>query len=502
MKYDAIVIGAGNGGLVAALTLQKKGKKVLVLEEGIRPGGVASSFILGRFEFERSLQTFIGYGCEEQHGKIYDLFKRLGIVSKVNFQKISEVLHVLTINTHEEYSFPCELEKFILKMEEYVKGSSDSMIHFFQLASEMDQALTDISNHEDFDYAELALKYPNFAKYGNATLESVLQEIKMPKKTQEILSSFWYYFASPSKEISFVSFAVIFYSLVLNGLWIPEMRSSDISRALESELESAGGKIKFLSKVNKVLIKDNQAVGVLCSDGKEYFADYFICNISPHIFYGSLLPNFSEKAKQLCNARLLGGRGICVYLGLNQSANELGLHHYQYSICYNLDSNLEFQKKKELYHESCMATVIKENTSNDTCILMLTSFYPYDVLTKISKEKYFEVQEGIAETLIKGFERAVGISIKHAIEEIKIATPVTFSKSFGYPEGAIYGYMAKGYDNIVPRILGEKEEKILSNVRFCGGYGSYLAGYYASYLSGERAALKTLKDMEEGRIDG
>jgi len=90
VKYDAIVIGAGNGGLVAALTLQKKGKKVLVLEEGIRPGGVASSFILGRFEFERSLQTFIGYGCEEQHGKIYDLFKRLGIVSKVNFQKISE----------------------------------------------------------------------------------------------------------------------------------------------------------------------------------------------------------------------------------------------------------------------------------------------------------------------------------------------------------------------------------------------------------------------------
>ena len=29
--FDVIVIGAGNGGLVAALTLQKKGKKVLLL---------------------------------------------------------------------------------------------------------------------------------------------------------------------------------------------------------------------------------------------------------------------------------------------------------------------------------------------------------------------------------------------------------------------------------------------------------------------------------------
>ena len=31
--YDVIVIGAGNGGLVSALTLQRQGKKVLLLEK-------------------------------------------------------------------------------------------------------------------------------------------------------------------------------------------------------------------------------------------------------------------------------------------------------------------------------------------------------------------------------------------------------------------------------------------------------------------------------------
>ncbi len=38
-NYDAVVIGAGNGGLTAAATLAKAGKKVLVLEQHNTPGG-------------------------------------------------------------------------------------------------------------------------------------------------------------------------------------------------------------------------------------------------------------------------------------------------------------------------------------------------------------------------------------------------------------------------------------------------------------------------------
>lgn len=33
MNYDAIVIGAGNGGLATAATFAKKGKKVIVFEK-------------------------------------------------------------------------------------------------------------------------------------------------------------------------------------------------------------------------------------------------------------------------------------------------------------------------------------------------------------------------------------------------------------------------------------------------------------------------------------
>ena len=54
-KFDAIVIGGGSGGNVGALTLQKGGKKTLLIEKHNITGGTGSSFRRGRFEFETAL---------------------------------------------------------------------------------------------------------------------------------------------------------------------------------------------------------------------------------------------------------------------------------------------------------------------------------------------------------------------------------------------------------------------------------------------------------------
>ena len=61
-NYDAVVIGAGNGGLVAAARLAKEGKKTLLIERHNLPGGFATSFVRGRFEFEASLHELCGVG--------------------------------------------------------------------------------------------------------------------------------------------------------------------------------------------------------------------------------------------------------------------------------------------------------------------------------------------------------------------------------------------------------------------------------------------------------
>src|SRR5690606_11631567 len=77
-KYDVIVVGAGNAGLVAAATTAKNGLKTLLLEKHNLPGGCATSFRRGRFEFEPSLHELASVGDKEHPDTVYKIFDNLG----------------------------------------------------------------------------------------------------------------------------------------------------------------------------------------------------------------------------------------------------------------------------------------------------------------------------------------------------------------------------------------------------------------------------------------
>lgn len=493
-EFDTIVLGAGNGGLTAALTLQKKGKKVLLLDKGRVPGGFASSFVRGRFEFEASLHELCEYGDESNPGEVYEIFKKLGIAKSLETKIIPETFCVYETSTNSYYEMPIGEEKFLEKMESYVPNSKESMTIFFSLCKEVQAAFkyfNETKGHPDSQV--LMEKFPRFMVVAPYSVEKVLKEIKMPLRARQILETYWSYLGSPASKLSFAHYASMIYSYIIKGPVILNKNSHQISLALSEEFENSGGTVKYLTGVREILVNNNEVEGIITKDNQKFLTKHIISNISPNVVFEKLIKkeNVPLRANQLLNTRILGARGICIYLGLNKTMEELGLKNYSYFIYQTLNSDIEYKRMHSIYNGNLVATL--KNYGKDSSILCITSLVFGDEFTRlVNKENYFEIKEKIAEHFVSSFEKNLNVNIKDAIEEIEIATPLTFARYGGHPDGVIYGYLATSYDNLLPRIMTEEQEIFIKGLRFCGGFGSRLSGYSSAYINGHQEALKTL----------
>jgi len=70
MKPSSVVVGAGAGGLVAALYLQRAGHDVVLLERGAHVGGCASAFAAKGFRFLAGATTLVGLEPDMPLGRV------------------------------------------------------------------------------------------------------------------------------------------------------------------------------------------------------------------------------------------------------------------------------------------------------------------------------------------------------------------------------------------------------------------------------------------------
>jgi len=120
-SFDVVVIGAGNGGLTAATTLAINGVNILLLEQHNLPGGYASSFVRGRFEFETSLHELDEYGPESNKGAVKRLFENRYNLD-INMVRVPEAYRLIITNSEEnvDITMPFGIENFIEKLEKKV----------------------------------------------------------------------------------------------------------------------------------------------------------------------------------------------------------------------------------------------------------------------------------------------------------------------------------------------------------------------------------------------
>ena len=231
---------------------------------------------------------------------------------------------------------------------------------------------------------------------------------------------------------------------------------------------------------------------------------YIICNANPTMVYANLCPQevVPDRERKLAAARRYSARMFVVYLGLNKSAEELGLKDYSYFLPASADSVKEYNSLKRIETNRfnialCYNVVNPKASPEGTCIVSLTTTYTEDCWSEIDPKDYVRTKNQVASGMIDWFEQQTGIIIRPYIEEIEIATPWTFCRYASVPQGAAYGYELRDWDNMMPRMMMMREEYPIHGLRFCGASSIRGDGYNSAIFSGDIMAKLTLAQMEE-----
>ena len=504
-SVDVLVVGSGNAGLATAATTAKLGLSTLLVERHNVPGGSASSFRRGRFEFEPSLHEMANFGPPEQPGDVRDFFDWLGV--EVEMLPVEDAYRtIVTGPDGYDVSMPFGIPNYIAKMEQVAPGSAASMGAFFSLVGDVGRAMGYLAAAKgNPDLEVLMAEHTNFMKVSNSSVGDILDMIGMPEKTQHILLTYWPYMGTPRSQFTFVMYALILYRYLSLGAYIPRGRSHELSLALVKNIRDNGGEVWFNTEVAQLLVKDGRCYGVVTKDGMEIHADAVVANFFPNRAFSSMMDEDQIPVAEVkrANARRIGMSGFSVYLGLSKSPEELGIKDYSVFMADKADSEALFEGMHTLDNNTfsimnCLNIANPGCSPEGTSLLWSTQLFAPGVWDNVKPEEYKALKNRMAQKVITQYEEATGIIISDCIEEISIATPVTFARYLNSPQGSIYGYHTANWDSMLPRIMGAPTEKSIEGLYFAGGHGTRTLGYGSTYVNGRQTGEAVARETKKG----
>jgi prolycopene isomerase len=509
-SYDAVVIGAGNGGLAAALKLAVEGARVLLLEQHSLPGGFATSFVRGRFEFEPSLHELSNVGPEENRGFVRKFLNDEG-GADFAFVPVPEAYHLILTEKGINLKLPFGIENFINAVASDVPESRELLVKYLGVCKEVYDGISYVSRMKGQPDPQVLMdKHPAFLTTAGYTVEEVTRKFGFPEAALDRIYPYWCYLGLPVDRLAFTIWALVLYDYLCRGAHIPTERSHGMSASVDARIRALGGQTEYGVKVAKILVEEGRVAGVETASGERIKTRYVLSNASPSLVYGRLIDPpeaVPEGAFRLVNARKAGSSAFVVYLGLDCPPEALNIDSYGYFIGLDMDTRKAYENFFSLEPPRMQATICL-NIANPGCsppgttILSLTALAGPDAWSGVKPEEYARTKERFARAMIDQFGEALGCSLWDHIEEIEIAAPPTFARYTGAFKGTIYAYEQDPWDSVIARSMAAPQERFIRGLEFVGGAAPMGSGYEATILSGRTAAQMVLARLKKERESG
>jgi len=496
-NYDAIVIGAGNGGLTASVALAQKGLKILLLERHNIPGGCATSFCRGRFEFEVALHQLSGMGTPEKPGPLRMLMENLGVLNELEFVEIPDLYTVATSDGFK-IALRTDRNEATRQLQGIFPHERDAIDEFFDLiyryANEM------LGAFYFKDPAVSRKKYPTLYEYALEPADEVLTKIFSDPLLKSILSVYWGYLGLPPTRLSFAYIAILFFTFMEFKPFHIKGGSQALSNALADKFISHGGTIRFNCGVTKILTENGVIQGVVTEHGDEIKTKTIVSNASQVATYTKLIDpgEVPDSAFREMRGRSLSTSAFVIFAGFDCEPHSLGITESTNFLLDNTDfgDNVLNQMHKldiddQLMVLSCFDVDDPDFSPQGACQANIVTLKYGDAWLRVPPAQYAQVKYRCAESMLRRVEE-IFPKVRMHLEEIEVATPMTHMRYLGHPNGAIYGFEQYTKDSM---FFQPGRKSPLKGLYFASGWVGD-CGFQSTLEAGKSAAVSILRDYK------
>lgn len=503
--YDAIVIGAGNAGLTAATALQRGGARTLLLERHNIPGGCATSFVRGKFEFEVALHQLSGLGTEDKPFIMRKIFNELGVMDKVEFVQEHE-LYRMVVKDEFDITLPASWSGIRDVLIENFPAEQAGIKNFMTLCEQVTmESFMGLPMARKMNSQEMLMKNcKHYAEHGLRSAKDVLDEHFTNEQLKTLLAAYWCYLGMPPKDINFCDLAIMLYAYGVFKPWHIKGGSQALSSALLESFLQAGGEVRFNCSVEKILT-DNTAdkpkvVGIVTEFGEEIPCEQVISNASTVVTFCDLLDMavLPEGISNDLKSRDIGTSAFCLYLGMDKTPEQLGIKNASTFLSSTMDENLMHDTMSTM--NPPVATMMTCYNVDDPSFappgksqISLLCLQYGRVWEDVPVELYAQRKYEFAEHLLKQAEDFFP-GFKASIEEVEVATPLTMMRYLNTPGGAIYGFQQNPEDGPLHR---ERYDQV-DGLHIAGCWQG-MGGFQPTYMVGVSTANAIVKKIKAQR---
>ena len=438
MNKSVIIIGAGIGGLSAGCYGQMNGYKTHVFEMHDKPGGLCTAWERKGFTIDGCLHWLTG---SAPGSGLYKLWQELGMIqgqqvinAECFFKYESIDGRIFNMFTNVD-----RLEKHMLELapedEIVIKEIARAIKSLMRMDMPVDKAP---ELYSPLDMIKLTFSIlpvmKDFSKYSQMTMKEFSERFKNP-----VLRNAWL-------NIWLPDFAALFILLTLAQMHKKQAGyvlggSMKLSRAIEKRYLDLKGEISYKSKVEKILVENDKAVGVRLTDGKEIRSDYIISASDGYATIFEMLEGkyVDEKIRNYYDNWQIFQPVIYIGIGVNRvfNADEFPISILALELEKPLTIGGVEQKLLGVRIHNFDPSLAPEGKTVITA--MIESRYDYWAKLNEDRNKYKEEKENIAQIVIEKLDHRFP-GLKSQVEMIDVATPVTFKKYTGNWQGSYEGW--------------------------------------------------------------